>query len=254
VAHVDAPMPASSRSSLVARVKDVLRPLEPYFPTVARAPSWRPAFAVLEQHGFWPQTVFDIGVGFGTWGLYRAFPNAFYHLVDPTRESLPYMEQLSKKLRCEIHSVALGDHDGEATLEIRADIQGSTLLEEVGPRDVLRFDKVPLRRFDRLFESFERPALCKIDVQGAEMMVLAGMGEKIAEIDVFIVETSTIATVKGGAEMAEVIGFMQGHGFVVADIVGMKRRPLDGATAQVDLMFIREDARLRDDRRWAKMA
>jgi FkbM family methyltransferase len=254
VANADAPAAAPAQSGLVARVKDVLRPLEPYFPTVARAPSWRPAFAVLEQHGFWPKTIFDIGVGFGTWGLYRAFPSAFYHLVDPTRESRPYMEQLSKRLRCEVHSLALGDHEGQATLEIRADIQGSTLLEEVGPRDVLRFDRVPLRRFDKLFGSFERPALCKIDVQGAEMMVLAGMGDKIAEIDVFIIETSTIATVKGGAEMAEVVRFMQAHGFVVADIVGMKRRPLDGATAQVDLMFVREDAPLRSDRRWAKTA
>jgi hypothetical protein len=119
---------------------------------------------------------------------------------------------------------------------------------------VLRFDRVPLRRFDKLFGAFERPALCKIDVQGAEMMVLAGLGDRIAEIDVFIVETSTIATVKGGAEMAEVIGFMQARGFVVADIVGMKRRPLDGATAQVDLMFVRQDAPLRADRRWAKTA
>ena len=113
---------------------------------------------------------------------------------------------------------------------------------------------MPLRRFDRLFSAFERPALYKIDVQGAEMMVLAGMGDRIAEIDVFIVETSTIATVKDGAEMAEVIGFMQQRGFVVADIVGLKRRPLDGATAQVDLMFVREDAPLRSDRRWAKTA
>ena len=60
-------------------------------------------------------------------------------------------------------------------MEIRADIQGSTLLEEVGPRDFLRFDYVPMRRFDRLFTSFARPALCKIDVQGAELMVLEGM-------------------------------------------------------------------------------
>ncbi len=254
MAHVDAPAAARAQSGLFERVKDVLRPLEPYFPSVARAPSWRPAFAVLEQHGFWPRTIFDIGVGFGTWGLYRAFPSAYYHLVDPTQESRPYMEQLSKRLRCEIHSLALGDHEGHATLEIRADIQGSTLLEEVGPRDVLRFDHVRVRRFDKLFVSFERPTLCKIDVQGAEMMVLSGMGEKIAEIDVFIVETSTIATVKGGAEMAEVVRFMQAHGFVVADIVGMKRRPLDGATAQVDLMFVREDAALRSDRRWAKTA
>jgi len=69
-------------------MKDALRPLEPYFPTFARAPSWGPALHVLQQHGFWPETVFDIGVGFGTWGLYRAFPSALYHLIEPTRESL----------------------------------------------------------------------------------------------------------------------------------------------------------------------
>jgi hypothetical protein len=164
------------------------------------------------------------------------------------------MRRLARRLRCEVHALALGDHDGEAMLEIRADIQGSTLLEEFGPRDVLRFDRVPLRRFDGLFASFARPALCKIDVQGAEMMVLAGMTRSIAGIDVFIVETSTIATVKGGAEVADVVRFMRSNGFVMADIVGMKRRPLDGATAQVDLLFVHDEAALRADRRWAKAA
>ncbi|MBS0548368.1 MAG: FkbM family methyltransferase [Proteobacteria bacterium] len=257
MAHIGAPAAAPSSASpsrpgVVARVKDVLRPLEPYFPTFARGPSWGPALQVLQQHGFEPATVFDIGVGFGTWGLYRAFPNALYHLIEPTRESLPYMERLSRRLRCLIHNVALGDHEGEAMLEVRADIQGSTLLEEVGPRDTLRFDRVPLRRFDSLIRAFERPALCKIDVQGAELMVLEGMGERIGDIDVFIVETSTIATVKGGAEMADVVGFLSERGFAVADIVGLKRRPLDGATAQVDLLFVREDSPLRADRRWAR--
>jgi len=257
VAHLGAPVAAPSsshtpRPGVVARVKDALRPLEPYFPTFARAPSWGPALHVLQQHGFWPETVFDIGVGFGTWGLYRAFPSALYHLIEPTRGSLPYMERLSRRLRCLIHPVALGNHEGEAMLEIRPNIQGSTLREEVGARDELRFDRVPLRRFDSLIRAFERPALCKIDVRGAELTVLEGMGARIAEIDVFVVETSTIATVKGGAEVAQVVRFLGERGFVVADIVGMKRRPLDGATAQVDLLFVREDAPLRADRRWAR--
>src|SRR5207248_1490760 len=129
--------------------------------------------------------------------------------------------------------------------------QGSTLLEEVGPRDFLRFDRVPMRRFDELFKSFERPALCKIDVQGAELLVLEGMTGRLAELDAVIVETSTIATVKGGAELAGVVRFMGEHGFVVADIIGLKRRPLDGATAQLDLLFVPENAPFRSDRRWA---
>jgi len=82
-------------------------------------------------------------------------------------------------------------------------------------------------------------------------MVLEGMTGKLAELDALIVETSTIATVKGGAELGGVVRFMGEHGFVVADIIGLKRRPLDGATAQVDLLFVPETAPLRADRRWA---
>ena len=254
MADFDSPRVIHSRPGIAARLKNALRPIEPYLPSRGTSLAWRPAFGVLRRHGFRPQTVFDIGVGFGTWALYRAFPDAFFHLVDPTRESLAYMQRLSRRLRCEIHAVALGDREGEATLEIRSDIQGSTLLEEVGPRQVLRFDTVPLRRFDRLFGEIAGPALCKIDVQGAELMVLAGMAARMAAIDVFIIETSTIATVHGGAELADVVRFMHEHGFVVADILGLKRRPLDGATAQLDLLFVREQSPLRADRRWAQAA
>ena len=84
--------------------------------------------------------------------------------------------------------MALGDHEGTATLEIRADIQESTLLEEVGPRQVRRVDCVPMRRFDTLFDAIARPALCKIDVQGAELMVLSGMTGRLTEIDAMVIE------------------------------------------------------------------
>ena len=102
----------------------------------------------------------------------------------------------------------------------------------VGQRDLLRF-------------------ACKIDVQGAKLMVLQGMTRRLGEVDALIVETSTIATVKGGAEISAVVQFLSEHGFVVTDIIGLKRRPLDGATAQVDLLFVPESSPVRADRRWS---
>ena len=78
-----------------------------------------------------------------------------------------------------------------------------------------------------------------------------GMAERLGEIDALVVETSTIATVKGGAEIGAVVQFLSERGFVVADIIRLKRRPLDGATAQIDLLFVPEASPVRADRRWA---
>ncbi|MGH6974728.1 MAG: FkbM family methyltransferase, partial [Stellaceae bacterium] len=202
------------------------------------APSWRVAAAVLKRHGFQPRTVFDIGVAFGTFDLYREFPDAFYYLVDPTQESLRYMRHLAGQLDCEVLNVALADHDGELEIEIRDDIQGSTFFEEVGPRTVRRREAVAVRRFDTLVGAFDRPALAKIDVQGSELRVLQGMGERIRDIDAIVVETSTLATIKDGPEIGDVIAYLKSRGFVMFDLVGFGRRPLDGALAQLDALFV----------------
>src|SRR5258708_24205958 len=215
----DASEPVRAGKRFTAHLKDRLRPLASALPQLSGLPSWPRTMAVLKPHGFSPATVFDVGVGYGTLPLYRAFPHAFYHLIDPARESLAYMRRLSRRLRCQVHAVALGDRDGETALEIRDDIQESTLLEEMGPRRVRRIDRVPLRRFDVLFGGpIPRPALCKIDVQGAELMVLAGMTGRLADIDALVVETSTIATVKGRAAVESVMSLLGAHGFTPAAI------------------------------------
>ena len=82
-------------------------------------------------------------------------------------------------------------------------------------------------------------------------LALQGMAGRLGEIDGLVVETSTIATVKGGTEIGAVVQFLNEPGFVVADIIGLKRRPLDGATAQVDLLFVPEASPIRTDRRWS---
>ena len=236
---------------MLSELKDFLRPYISYIPHRVDAPSWRQSFGVLEHYGCKPNTVFDIGVAYGTYELYRAFPDAFYHLIDPTPESLHYMRLLQRQLNCKVHQAALGDHDGEVEIEIRPDIQAATLLDDHGDRQVLRRDRVPMRRFDTLIKEIDRPALCKIDVQGAELMVLEGMTGRLASIDAIVIETSTIASLRGGPEVHDIVRFMHDHGFVLADVLGMARRPLDGATAQLDVLFLPDDSPLRRDRRWS---
>jgi hypothetical protein len=77
------------------------------------------------------------------------------------------------------------------------------------------------------------------------------MGQRIQQIDCFVIETSLIATLRGSPEFAEVVCFMNRNGYVLFEIIDILRRPLDHALAQIDAVFVKQDSELRRDHRWA---
>jgi len=231
-------------------VNRVLRPFGQIIAHERCVPSWQRFFAVLKANSLTPQTVFDIGVAKGTPWLYDAFPEAYYYLIDPTRESLPYMQRWAQSLRAEVLNVALGASEGAEMIDVRDEIGGSTFFREVGPYTSVAKYEVPVRRFDAIIGDFKRPALCKIDVQGAELVVLEGISVRSRDIDFIIIETSAMATVDNGPEIFDVMTKLNDYGFVLYDVLGLNRRPLDQALAQLDLAFVKADSPLRRDRRW----
>jgi FkbM family methyltransferase len=121
-----------------------------------------------------------LGVAYGTPWLYAAFPGAKFCLVDPTREPLPHMETWAKKLDAEVHNVALASESTSLKISTRSTIIHSSLLPEVTNRRIEEQYDVPARRFDALFATFERPAFCKIDVEGAEFVGAQRYGRSTA--------------------------------------------------------------------------
>ena len=55
-----------------------------------------------------------------------------------------------------------------------------------------------------------------------------------------ILEVSLFQFVEGGPELHNVVAFMKAKGFVAYDMFGGHTRPLDGALAQVDIVFVKE--------------
>jgi FkbM family methyltransferase len=218
-----------------------------------RTVSFRASFQRVKALGFNPATVFDIGVGYGTPELYASFKDARYFLVDPVPESSTYMQKWCRVLNASSHNIALGEADGELEVGVPSDIRGTTIFRQVEQIGALKYSVVPIRRFDSVFHLTDliTPCLVKIDVQGAELAVLKGMGSLLTSVEVVVIEVSSIVTLDGGAAVIyEVMAYMEQNGFAVYDICDFSRRPLDGALAQVDLMFVAKTSRLRADRRW----
>jgi len=213
---------------------------------------FRPTLQRIKALGVEPATIFDIGVAYGTPELYAEFADGKYFLVDPLPHSLPYMRKWAQKLDASIYNLGLGERDGELEISVREDIGGSTLYRELGSAVTIGTVAVPIRRFDSVFQPADLapPCLVKIDVQGAELAVLRGMGKLIENVDLFIVEVSSIVTLDGAAHMFETIDYMRQNGFTIYDICGLGRRPLDNALAQLDLVFCGNDSKLLKDRRW----
>lgn len=165
------------------------------------------------------------------------------------------MKKWAKKLNASIHQVTIGEQEGMMEIKVRPDIGGSSLFDEIGSANIVSTYSVPVVRFDSLFsvEQCQYQTLVKIDVQGAELSVLRGMGNRLNLIDFLIVETSLIATLKDPVpEFADVVCFLEKEGLVLYDFIGMTRRPLDQALAQVDAVFVQKSSPLRADRRWSQ--
>lgn len=206
-------------------------------------------FELLAKKNLEPATVFDVGVASGTPWLYEAAPDAKYYLIDPTPDSLPHMQDIAKKLNAEIMNFALGDKAGVIKFFRRPDHEGSTMFEDhenISKEEI----NVPIRRFDEVVGDFPRPALMKIDIQGAELLALKGMGDRIRDIDCIIVETALISSLKDSPEFGEVAAFMDSKGFALYEITGVLRRPLDRAMTYIDAVFVPKTSELRSDKRW----
>lgn len=215
--------------------------------TNAPVRNFRLFFKHLKSLGFEVKTVVDVGIAFGTSSIYEAFPRAKYFLIEPVAECRPVLEQLKQRLNAEYFLVAAGAENGEITFNVHDDISGSSIFAQVEGKALDGEARpTPMRRLDSLLpEKLEHPVFLKVDTQGAELEVLKGLGSRIGEIDLMILETTMMPLRHGIPQFADVVRFCDEAGFAVYDVLEGHVRALDGALAQIDLAFVRKDSPLR---------
>jgi FkbM family methyltransferase len=227
------------------------RVIEPFGVRLLRTNAPTRSFSLFFKHikslGFDVRTVIDVGVAFGTPPIYAAFPNARYFFIEPVAECRPVLEKLKQKLNAEYFLVAAGAENGEVTFNVHDDISGSSLFSQVEGKALDGEARpTPMRRLDSLLPAeLEHPVFLKIDTQGAEIEVLKGLGDRISEIDLLILETSMMPMRQGIPEFADIVAYCDAAGFAVYDVLEGHTRSLDNALAQIDLAFVRKDSPLR---------
>ena len=204
--------------------------------------------------GLKPQTIIDVGVANGTFELYENFPDAFHLLVEPLVEYEAALQDICIKYKAEYVISAATNHSGTITINIHPDQVGSSILKET---EGVHADGIPRQvatvTLDELCEkrNLLPPYAIKIDVQGAELIVLDGAKNLLRDTEVIILEVSLFKFHIDAPEFYDVVSYMKDRRFVVYDIFGGHNRPIDGALAQVDMVFVKEDGLFRKTHNWA---
>ena len=206
-------------------------------------------FNHLKKVGFNPATVVDIGVANGTRDIYEAFPKAYYLLIEPVKEYEPKLQAILEEYRGEYLLKAASDEKGTAPMMVQepfyvSSLQyGNTVREEA-------IREVPVDTLENILNERDiaKPIMVKTDCQGHDLKVIRGAGERLQDIEVIICEMPVFEPWGGGDEFSDYIVGLKELGFSFYDIWGWLYRPDDFRLQNIDLVFVKTDGLLRQNK------
>ncbi len=208
----------------------------------------------MRDRGLKIQCAVDGGAAEGGWAreFKGIYPEAQVLCVEPRDAEQARLAELARELKgVHIGKTLLGASTGPVEF-FESGTQSSTLKAANGQP----FGKkvtAEMTTLDDLITKMKLPwpDLIKLDLQGAELAALVGAGECLKRAQAVMLEVSFIALQLGMPLIGDVIPFMSERGFMCYDIAGLWHRPLDGALAQGDFVFLKKGHALLADGRWS---
>ena len=194
-----------------------------------------------------PQTIFDVGVGYGTFALYESFPESYFVLVEPLVEFQKAIEMILAKYEGEIHYKAVGNREGWLEINVdKSNLQMSshadrTALTKGGSN--LEKRKVEVTTLDKIYQnarSSRGPIILKIDTEGNELAALEGANLLLQSTDFVIAEVSIAKRFENGYEFEEVINLMNKNGFSVFSFLHIEHEENEISPRFADVVFSRQ--------------
>jgi FkbM family methyltransferase len=194
--------------------------------------------------------IYDVGAYHGDFASLcrRLWAGAEIHCFEPLPHKQDRLKALAASLgHTTVHECALGSSTGIVTLN--ACETASSVLDEHHQKH----PTVHVRQ--RTIDEFVNcggpaPDLLKIDVQGYEHEVLMGAQNCLQGTTAILAELTMMDLHKGAQPLSRTVHWLFERGFTPYDLCGQVRRPLDGAMWTIDLLFVRTESPLRQDKRW----
>jgi len=208
----------------------------------------------LKLRGFEIHCAVDGGAADGGWTreLKEVYPGAQVLCIEPREQCQAALRKMSSELSgIHLAQTLIGDHEGEAAFFELGD--SSSILKSEAAAVGKNLAQIPMTTLDTLIgqAGLPPPNLIKLDLQGAELTALNGARSTLAGAQAVLLELSFHRFYEGSAVFTEAIGFMRDAGFQCYDVFALWHRPLDGALAQGDFLFLKECHPLWSDRRWS---
>ena len=197
----------------------------------------------------------DGGAATGRWteDFKEVFPAARVLCVEPRSDVQAELKRRTAQFDgVVIAQTLLGASEGEATFFQYRD-QSSVLPDHQG-NDWAHKTTAPMTTLDALMTrlGMPHPDVIKLDLQGCELEALKGATRCLEHAQAVLMEVSFIELQKGTPTVADVVAFMNEREFAVYDITALSHRPLDGALAQGDFLFVTRKNVVWADKRWER--
>jgi FkbM family methyltransferase len=209
----------------------------------------------LRNLGFAPTGILDVGAyeGHFSRGVRQIFQQARIVMVDALPEKGPVLADVCKEVGNADYVIALlGDSEMEATSFFVVNTETHPGLVKTGSskyKENAAFPQEERTLQQRTLASIVADRgmsfqLLKLDVQGAELDVLRGLGYHLSMVEVIMMEMSLVDYNKGAPLIDAVLSELRRMGFVLYDIVEEHRR-LCGRLFQIDGLLVRPLSRFR---------
>lgn len=199
--------------------------------------------------------VIDVGANAGQYGSELRETGYSGRLIsfEPVSAAFEALsKQASKDQAWQCLRMAVGSHDGTASLNVADNLVSSSVLpmlqahREAAPQSrYVRTEEVPMRSLDSLaMDVFQQQDTIwlKLDVQGYERSVLEGAKKFLSSVQAIEVELSLQPLYEGQTLYLQMIEFFRDRGFALASVAPGFQDENSGRLFQFDAVFLREAA------------